>query len=215
MQLYSFFNSSTSYRVRLALALKGLEYEYHPINLRSGAQYEDAYLELNPAAGVPLLVLDDGTRLSQSLAIITYLDARYPQQRLLPEDALAQARVIELASLIACDMHPVNNLRILGRLEQQFKADPQARKDWYHHWIAQGFNAFEELLRRYQPAEANFCLGDQPTLADCCLIPQVANAQRMGCDLSAYPKLLAVYEFCQQLPAFQQAAPAQQPDFIA
>ena len=212
MQLYSFFNSSTSYRVRIALALKGLPYDYKGVNIRVGEQRDPAYVELNPGKGVPLLVEDDGLTVSQSLAIIQYLDERYPQPRLIPQDLLARTRVLELSNLIACDMHPVNNLRILGYLSKELAASDEQKKDWYAHWIREGFDAVEALLERY--GHGRCCFGDEPTLADVCLIPQVANARRMGCDLSAYPRVLAIFDYCQTLPAFQQAAPACQPDVI-
>ncbi|WP_445397811.1 maleylacetoacetate isomerase [Zobellella sp. An-6] len=213
MQLYSFFNSSTSYRVRIALALKGLDYDYKGINIRVGEQRADDYRALNPSQGVPLLVEDDGTALSQSMAIIDYLDETHPEPRLLPAEPRARARVLELANAIACDMHPVNNLRILGYLKNRLEVSEEQKNDWYRHWIAEGFGAVEALLERY--GHGPYCFGEAPTLADCCLVPQVANAERMGCDLSAYPRLMAVYQHCQRQPAFQQAAPSRQPDFTA
>ncbi|ATG74573.1 maleylacetoacetate isomerase [Zobellella denitrificans] len=213
MQLYSFFNSSTSYRVRIALALKGLDYDYKGINIRVGEQRADDYRALNPSQGVPLLVEDDGTALSQSMAIIDYLDETHPEPRLLPAEPRARARVLELANAIACDMHPVNNLRILGYLKNRLEVSEEQKNDWYRHWIAEGFGAVEALLERY--GHGPYCFGEAPTLADCCLVPQVANAERMGCDLSAYPRVMAVYQHCQRQPAFQQAAPSRQPDFTA
>lgn len=213
MQLYSFFNSSTSYRVRIALALKGLDYDYKDINIRVGEQRADDYQSMNPSRGVPLLVDDEGNRLSQSLAIIDYLDETHPEPRLLPVEPLARARVLELANAIACDIHPVNNLRILGYLKNELKVSEEQKNDWYRHWIAEGFGAVEALLERH--GHGAYCFGEAPTLADCCLVPQVANAERMGCDLSPYPRVMAVYAHCQQQPAFQQAAPSRQPDFIA
>ncbi|GAA3538073.1 maleylacetoacetate isomerase [Zobellella aerophila] len=212
MQLYSFFNSSTSYRVRIALALKGLDYTYQGINIRVGEQRSADYQALNPSQGVPLLVADNGTAISQSLAIIAYLDDVYPGPKLIPEELLAKTRVLELANAIACDMHPVNNLRILGYLKNELGIDEQQKTTWYNHWISEGFAAVEALLSRH--GHGQYCFGDAPTLADCCLVPQVANAQRMGCDLSPYPKVMAVYRYCQQQPAFRQAAPGEQPDFI-
>lgn len=213
MQLYSFFNSSTSYRVRIALALKGLDYDYKGINIRVGEQRADDYRALNPSQGVPLLVEDDGTALSQSMAIIDYLDETHPEPRLLPAEPRARARVLELANAIACDMHPVNNLRILGYLKNRLEVSEEQKNDWYRHWIAEGFGAVEALLERY--GHGPYCFGEAPTLADCCLVPQVANAERMGCDLSPYPRVMAVYQHCQRQPAFQQAAPSRQPDFTA
>lgn len=212
IQLYSFFNSSTSYRVRIALALKGVEYHYTGINIRVGEQSSDSYRALNPSKGVPYFIDEDGNHFSQSLAIIQYLDERYPQCPLLPKDTVEKARVMELSAAIACDMHPVNNLRVLGYLSKNFGVSDLQKSQWYTHWIDEGFTAVETLLQRH--GSGDYCFGNVPSLADCCLVPQVANAERMGCDLSAYPKVLAVYNHCQQQPAFQQAAPKSQPDFL-
>ena len=211
MQLQNFFNSSTSYRVRIALALKGLSYEYLPVNLRKQEQRAAGYVALNPSAGVPLLI-DGDTQLSQSLAIIDYLDATHPEPRLLPTDAMARARVLELSLAIACDIHPVNNMRILRYLQDVLGASDAQKTDWYRHWIAEGMAAVEALLQRH--GHGAYCFGDAPTLADCCLVPQVANAQRMGCDLTPYAHVMRVHEHCVAQPAFQRAAPAQQPDYI-
>lgn len=212
MQLYSFFNSSTSYRVRIAMALKGLAYSYTGINLRAGEQRNEGFKKLNPAKGVPLLVDDNRMSLSQSMAIIQYLDDTHKSNRLIPQESLAKARVLEFANLIACDMHPVNNLRVLAYLTQKLGASDSQKKEWYRHWVDEGLTAAEALLERY--GSGNYCFGDEPTLADCCLVPQVANALRFGCDLSPYKRVMAVYEFCLENPAFQQAAPENQPDFI-
>ncbi|MCY1528539.1 Maleylpyruvate isomerase [compost metagenome] len=212
MQLYSFFNSSTSYRVRIALALKGLVADYHGVNLRAGEQLGAQHRELNPVGGVPVLVDDAGVVLTQSLAIIDYLDARHPEVPLVPRDPLQRARVLEVANLIACDIHPINNLRVLGYLQRNFEASVEQKGAWYAHWVAEGLAAVEELLRRH--GSEPYCFGAVPTLADCCLVPQVANAERMGCDLSGFPRVLAVYRHCQAQAAFQQAAPALQADFI-
>ncbi|UTW05895.1 maleylacetoacetate isomerase [Pseudomonas benzenivorans] len=213
MQLYSFFNSSTSYRVRIALALKGLDYDYHGVNLRGGEQYSADHRERSPIGGVPVLISEDGAELTQSLAIIDYLDGRYPQPRLIPLEPPTRARVLEIACLIAVDIHPINNLRVLNYLKREFDSSPEQQSAWYGHWVAEGLGAVEQLLQR-QGQVGPYCLGDTPTLADCCLVPQVANAQRMGCDLQAYPRVMAVYQHCLAQPAFQAAAPANQPDFI-
>ncbi len=213
MQLYSFFNSSTSYRVRIALALKGLDYQYRPVDLRAGEQRAEYYLEVNPSGSVPLLVDDDGTTISQSLAIIEYLDSTRPGPRLIPQDPLLRARVMEVVSLIGCDIHPVNNLRVLGYLQQHLGVSDAQKSDWYRHWVELGIAALESLLQRH--GEPPFCFGDDPTLADCCLVPQVANALRMGCDLERFERTLAIYQHCLRQPAFQLAAPNNQPDFIA
>lgn len=211
MQLHSFFNSSTSYRVRIALALKGVAFEVLPINLRKQEQRAADYVAINPSAGVPLLT-DGDFSLSQSLAIIDYLDATHAEPRLIPQDARERARVLELSDAIACDIHPVNNMRILRYLQETLGATEAQKTAWYHHWIREGLTAVEALLARH--GHGAYCFGDAPTLADCCVVPQVANAQRMGCDLSAYPRLLQVYTHCIAQPAFQQAAPANQPDYV-
>ncbi|MCW3154164.1 maleylacetoacetate isomerase [Achromobacter spanius] len=209
MQLHSFFNSSTSYRVRIALALKGLPYEVLPVNLRKQEQRAPEYVAKNPSAGVPLLI-DGDVQLSQSLAIIDYLDATHPKPRLIPADTLARARVLELSNAIACDIHPVNNMRVLRYLQDVLGASDAQKNTWYQHWVNEGLGAVEEMLVRH--GHGAYCFGDAPTLADCCLVPQVANAQRMGCDLSAFPRILSVHAHCNAQPAFQQAAPARQPD---
>lgn len=213
MQLYSFFNSSTAFRVRIALGLKGLDYDYVGVNVRTGAQSTEEYFSINPAKGVPVLVDDSGVSLTQSMAILEYLDDTHPEPRLIPQDAEAKARVLELANVIACDMHPINNLRTRKYLKREFGISDQQETDWYNYWIAEGFTAVEALLNRY--GHGAYCFGDTPTLADCCLVPQVANAQRMGCDLTPYPRIMAVNEHCMKHPAFQQAVPGKQPDFIA
>lgn len=209
MQLWSFFSSATSFRVRIALALKGIPYEYKTINLRQGEQHDPAFLRDNPAAGVPVLV--DGTvTLGQSLAILDYLDQRYPVPQLTPDDTLQRARVLELVNLIACDTHPVNNLRVQLYLKNTLGITDEQKNTWYRHWADQGLNAAERLLERHEPTP--YCFGSAPTLADCCLIPQVWSAVRAGCDSARYPRVQGVYQHCMAQPAFIQAAPEQQPD---
>ena len=210
MQLHSFFNSSTSYRVRIALALKGLAYDYVPVDIRKQAHQAPEFIALNPSANVPLLS-DGGTELGQSLAIIDYLDAKYPQTRLIPEDPALRMRVLELSYAIACDIHPVNNLRILRYLKTELGVSDEQKDAWYAHWIAEGLAAVERLLERH--GSGPYCFGDAPTMADCCLVPQVANALRMKCDTSAFPRVMAVYQHCEAQAAFKQAAPSAQPDF--
>lgn len=210
MELYSFFNSSTSYRVRIALALKKLDFDLVPVNIRVMEHKEPGYVVRNPSAGVPLLV-EDGFELGQSMAIIDYLDAKYPEPRLIPQDLIQRARVLEVSNLIACDMHSLNNLRTLRYLVKEMAVGDDAKNKWYHHWIAEGFRSLEKLLERSN--SGGFSVGGEVSLADCCLVPQVANATRMGCDMSPYPRVMAVYEHCNTLPAFQQAAPGNQPDF--
>jgi maleylacetoacetate isomerase len=211
MKLYSFFNSSTSFRVRIALALKGLPYDYVAVNLRGGEQGSEAYRELSPAGIVPVLVRGD-VRLTQSLAIIDYLDRHFPEPRLVPEEPLPRARVLEIAQTIACEIHPINNIRVLKYLSGPLGLSDDDKSAWYKHWVDEGLGAVESLLAA-QPASL-YCVGDTPTLADCCLVPQVANAMRMGCDLARFKRILSVYEHCLAQPAFQQAAPANQPDYI-
>lgn len=210
MELHSFFNSSTSYRVRIALALKGLPYDYVPVDIRRQGHHDPAYVALNPSANVPLL-RDGDVNLGQSLAIIDYLDAVYPQARLIPADALQRVRVLEISYAIACDIHPVNNLRIRRYLKNELGVNDAQNDAWYAHWIAEGLAAVEGLLEAH--GRTPYCFGQEPTMADCCLVPQVANALRTGCDTSPYPRVMAVYQHCLQQPAFQQAAPSAQPDF--
>ena len=213
MQLYSFFNSSTSYRVRIALALKGLAYETLPVNISVGEHRAVDYVaNVNPSATVPALV-DGDFKLGQSLAIIDYLDGKHPEPRLIPLEPVLRARVLEFASLISCDIHPVNNLRVLRYLETQLKVTPQQKSAWYRHWIAEGMAGVERMLERSNAGP--WCFGAQPTLADVCLAPQIANALRMDCDLSLYPRSLAIYEHASKHPAFDVAQPQRQPDYIA
>lgn len=213
MQLYSFFNSSTSYRVRIALALKGITYETLPVNIRAGEHRAVDYVaNVNPSGSVPALIDSDFT-LGQSLAILDYLDRKYPEPRLIPLEPALRARVLEFASLISCDIHPVNNLRVLRFLETELKVTPQQKSAWYRHWIAEGMAGVERLLERSDAGR--WCFGSQATLADVCLVPQIANALRMGCDLSAYPRSLAVHEHASEHPAFEAARPQRQPDYIA
>ena len=213
MQLHSFFNSSTSYRVRIALALKGIAYDTLPVNIRIGEHRDVDYVaNVNPSATVPALI-DGDFRLGQSLAIIDYLDQTHPEPRLIPLEVEPRARVLELATLIACDIHPINNLRVLRYLETELQVTPQQKTAWYRHWIAEGIAAVERLLERSKSGP--WCFGAQPTLADVSLVPQVANALRMGCDLSACPRSLAVYEHASKHPAFMAAEPQRQPDYIA
>ncbi|TDN57736.1 maleylacetoacetate isomerase [Paraburkholderia sp. BL10I2N1] len=213
MQLHSFFNSSASYRVRIALALKGLAYDTLPVNIRVGEHRAADYVaNVNPSALVPALI-DGDFKLGQSLAIIDYLDQTHPEPRMIPLGPELRARVLELLMLIACDIHPVNNLRVLRYLETELEVAPQQKTAWYRHWIAQGMAGVERMLERSN--EGPWCFGAQPTLADLSLVPQVANALRMDCDLSAYPRSLAVYEHALKHPAFGVAQPPHQPDYIA
>lgn len=213
MLLYSFFNSSTSYRVRIALALKGLAFDTLPVNIRTGEHRAGAYVdEVNPSAAVPAIV-DGDVALGQSIAIIDYLDAKYPEPRLVPLDLEARARVLELSMLISCDIHPVNNLRVLKYLQGTLGLNAEQKDAWYRHWIDEGMAGVERLLARH--GHGSWCFGDAPTLADICLVPQIANAQRMGCDMSAYPRAMAVFAQAKTHPAFLAAAPNRQPDYTA
>lgn len=213
-RLYSFFNSSTSFRVRIALALKGLDYDCIPVNIRTGGHREADYVAtVNPAAAVPVLSIDEGPHqltLGQSLAIIDYLDTTFPDPRLIPSEAVLRARVMELSHLIACDIHPVNNLRVLRYLQDRLGVSAVQKNEWYKHWIAEGLSVAERLLVR--SGGSRYCFGDSPTLADCCLIPQVANASRMGCDIEIYPTVNTIYRYAMTQPAFAAAAPERQPD---
>src|SRR5688500_9750147 len=212
MKLYNYFRSSASYRVRIALNLKGVRYEYHSVHLtRDGGQHlTPEYRALNPQALVPVLV--DGTEtLTQSLAILEYLEETHPHPRLMPKAPAERARVRALALTIACEVHPLNNLRVLNYLTRTLGVTDAAKVEWYRNWVAQGLGAFEVDLTA-SPMTGRFCHGDAPGVADCCLIPQLFNARRFGCDLSGYPTLLEIERKCQELPAFRDAAPEHQPD---
>jgi maleylpyruvate isomerase len=213
MKLYSYFRSSASYRVRIALNLKGLSYEYVPVHLtREGGEHLAApFRKLNPQALVP--VLEDGEEaLAQSLAIIEYLEEKHPKPSLMPKTATARARVRALALTIACEIHPLNNLKVLNYVTNVLGVGDDARRAWYHYWIAEGLRALETKLAGDRET-GQFCHGDAPGLADCCLVPQLFNARRFKCELSGYPTLLAIEKNCQALEAFQRAAPEKQPDF--
>ncbi|MQX35581.1 maleylacetoacetate isomerase [Roseospira navarrensis] len=213
MKLYTYWRSSAAYRVRIALDLKGLPREDAPVHLvRDGGEHRRPdYAALNPQRLVPTLVLDDGTVLTQSLAILEYLDETHPTPPLLPADPVARAQARALAQAIAMDIHPVNNLRVLNRLADQFGADAAAKAAWYRHWIAEGLAGVEALLTR-TPATGAFCHGESPGLADVCLVPQVYNARRFEVDLSPFPTVARIDAACRALPAFQSAAPEAQPD---
>ena len=212
MKLYSYWRSSAAWRVRIALNLKGMEWETSPVHLvrDGGEQRKPDYLSVNPQGLVP--VLQDGDiSLTQSLAIIEYLEERQPEPPLLPADAAGRARVRSLAQLVACDIHPLNNLRVLQYLTGQGGFDEAARDRWYRHWIACGFEALEQRLVE-EPGTGRFCHGDRPGLADCCLVPQVYNARRFDCDLQPFPSILRIDAACSELEAFAAAAPERQPD---
>lgn len=214
LKLYTYFRSSSSYRVRIALNLKRLPYESVPVHLlrNGGEQHGAAYAQLNPAELVPTLV-DGGQALSQSLAIMEYLEEVHPEPALLPADAIGRARVRALAQSIACEMHPLNNLRVLQYLEKEHRFDEAAKANWYRHWITLGFTAIESMLSS-SPASGVFCHGDSPTLADCCLVPQVFNARRFATPLDAFPTIRRIEASCLALDAFQRATPEAQPDAL-
>ena len=210
MILYDYFRSSASYRVRIALNLKGLALaERRSIHLRRGEQRAPEYLDLNPQGFVPLLVVGN-RRLAQSLAIIEYLEEKHPQPPLLPPGAEDRAWVRSIALAIACDIHPIDNLRVLKYLARPLGIDEPARDEWYRHWVREGFDALERQLAE-RPA-GGFCFGDTPTMADVCLVPQVANANRLSVDLAPYPRIRAINDACLALPAFDAARPENHPD---
>ncbi|MDT8893422.1 maleylacetoacetate isomerase [Halomonas sp. I1] len=209
--LYGYFRSSAAYRVRIALNLKHLAYDQAPINLVKGEQRDDAFLAHNPQGLVPVLETDDGLRLTQSLAICEYLEERHPEPALLPEHPADRARVRALCQVVACEIHPLDNLRVLKYLVNELGVDDDAKLTWYRHWIHQGFAALEAMLSR-EAGSGDFCHGDAPTLADVCLVPQVYNAERFECDLSAYPRIRRITGNARALDAFRLAAPGEQPD---
>jgi len=218
MKLYNYFRSSASFRVRIALALKGLAYEYIPIHLARGEHKLPDYAAISADGLVPLLETD-GERLSQSMAIIEYLDETHPQPLLLPKDAAGRAKVRALAQSIACEIHPLNNLRVLKYLVKQLKVDEEAKNTWYRHWVREGLESFERQLQtlaaqRQQvglPASV-YCWGDTPTLADCCLVPQIFNGKRFDVNLDGLPLTMGAFDACMKLPAVQQAQPSNCPD---
>jgi maleylacetoacetate isomerase/maleylpyruvate isomerase len=213
MKLYNYFRSSASFRVRIALALKGLPYDYVPVHLVKGEHRQAAFAGVTVEQLVPVLELDDGTRLSQSMAIIEYLDEVHPEPALLPPDALGRARVRALAQAVACEIHPLNNLRVLKYLSGTLGLDEDTKNTWYRHWVRTGLESFERQLAQ-RPA-SRFCHGDTPTLADCLLVPQIFNAQRFSTPLDGLPRTMAVFDACMALPAFQQAQPSACPDHEA
>ncbi|RWP72224.1 maleylacetoacetate isomerase [Mesorhizobium sp.] len=209
--LHNYYRSSTSYRVRIALEMKGLTYQYVPHHLRHGEHLEPAYLSVNPQGLVPALILGDGTLLTQSLAIIEFLNETWPEPPLLPQDALGRARVRMLAQMIACDIHPVNNLRVLTSLRTQFGAGDEDVVNWFRHWVNEGFQPLEKILASSSET-GTFCHDDTPGLADICLVAQVTSNARFGVDLAPYPTITRIHAACMALPAFQKAAPENQID---
>ncbi|MEX0623340.1 maleylacetoacetate isomerase [Saccharospirillum sp.] len=213
LTLHSYFRSSAAFRVRIALNLKGLDYDQIPVNLLKGEHRLDAHRSRNPQGLVPVLETDSGNALSQSMAICEYLEERYPEPPLMPESLEARARVRSLAMLVACEMHPLNNLSVLAYLTNELGVDEATKLAWYQHWVAKGFTALEARLA-HEPETGSFSHGDTPTLADVFLVPQMFNAERFKCDVTPYPTLVRIATHCRNLPEFKNAAPAQQPDAV-
>ena len=212
MSLYGYYRSSTSYRVRIALALKGIEVAQVPVNLLKGEQRSEDYLAINPQGLVPTLMVGDtptSVALTQSLAIMEYLEERWPTPALLPSAPEARAKVRSLCQFMACEMHPLNNPRVLNYLTDRLEVTQAQRLEWYRHWVAEGFARLEVMLAE---SAGRFCHGDSPGMADVCLMPQLYNARRFECELMDYPRILAIEAACQSLESFQQAHPERQPD---
>lgn len=213
MKLYTYFRSSAAYRVRIALNLKGLQYDMEPVHLlKDGGQQNSAsYRALSPLGTVPCLESEHGGHLTQSLAIIEYLEEISPEAPLLPALPEDRARVRAIAQTISSDIHPINNLRVLNFLTTQFEISAEDKANWYRHWVNEGLLAVEKMLAD-DPRTGRFCHGDTPGLADCCLVPQVFNARRFNCSLEQMPTIRRIYQACQELAPFQTASPLNQPD---
>lgn len=207
MQLHTYFRSSAAYRLRIALNLKAISHELVSVNLLKAEHRSENYLKLNPQGFVPALVLDDGRVINQSTAMLEYLETEFPQHPLLPKDSYETAQVRAWVNIIACDIHPIDNLRVLKYLTATLEVSEDQKTEWYQHWIREGFKALELQL-----SPGPYCFGATVTLADVYLIPQVYNAKRFEVDMNQFPKIAAVYEACNQLEAFQQAAPESQAD---
>nr|ALV86515.1 maleylacetoacetate isomerase [uncultured bacterium 21] len=208
MELYNYFRSSASYRVRIALALKGLEYNYKPVHLTKNEHLHESYAAVSASRLVPLL-RDGDHMLTQSLAIMEYLDETHPEPPLLPKAPAERARVRALALDVACEIHPLNNLRVLRYLVRDLKVSEDDKDRWYRHWVETGLEVVERQLAA-QPS--TYCHGDTPSLADCCLVPQIFNAQRFKCRTDHIPQTMRVYEACMKLPAFSKTQPSECPD---
>ncbi len=211
MKFYGYFRSSAAFRVRIAMNLKGIAPDLAFIHLRRQEQVSPEYTRVNPQQLLPALVLDDGTSLAQSLAILEYLEETHPEPPILPKDPAGRARVRSLAMIPACEIHPIQNLRVLGYLGTACGQDEAGKQAWARHWIDVGFTAYEASVAGH-PQTGRFSHGDSPTIADMCLVPQVFNARRFGNDLTRYPTLMRIFEACMTVPAFDQAQPAKQPD---
>jgi maleylacetoacetate isomerase len=213
MKLYTYFRSSASYRVRIALALKGLAHDVVFVSLPKAEHLADRFKGVNPQGLVP--ALEDGGRvLIQSLAIMEYLDERHPVPPLLPQDPFERAYVRAAAQIVACEMHPLNNLRTLKHLRVAYSLDDEGVNAWYRHWIADGFTMLESYLDR-EGRTGRYSFGDMVTIADCCLVPQVFNAKRYECDLAPYPTVMRIFDECMKLDAFAATQPSRQPDAVA
>ncbi|HUR89378.1 MAG TPA: maleylacetoacetate isomerase [Ramlibacter sp.] len=210
MKLYNYFRSSASFRVRIALELKGLGYDYMPVHLLKKENLQDTYKAIAPTGLVPALVMDDGTVLEQSMAMIEYLDETHPEPPLLPRDALGRQKVRALSQLIACEIHPLNNTRVLRYLTHDLKLDEEIRATWYRHWVRDGLEAYERELARL-PA-SRFSYGDAPTMADCLLVPQVFNGKRFNTPFDGLTRTMQAFDNCMAHPAFQKAQPSNCPD---
>ena len=210
MTLYDYFRSTAAYRVRITLNLKGLDYQQAPVNLLKGEDHGTDYRAVNPQGLVPALTVDKAV-LQQSLAICEYLDEVEPEPPLLPGDPLQRAQIRALAQMVACDIHPVNNLRILKYLTGELGVSEAQKLNWYRHWIDEGFRPIEQILEKTAP-DGPFCFGERVTLADICLVPQIYNARRFELDLTPYPRIVAIEQHCLTLDAFERAKPDNQPD---
>lgn len=209
MELYGYFRSSAAYRVRAALNIKGLDYKNVPVSLLSGDNKAATYLDKNPQGLVPYLS-DGDAAMAQSLAMLEYLEENYPEPALLPTDRAGRARVRQIAGIIACDIHPLDNLRVLKYITSEFGISESQKIAWYHHWIIAGFSAIETLLQ--DGMTGNFCHGDNVTFADLCLVPQIYNARRFDCPLEGFPNIIRIADNCNRLDAFIQAMPENQED---
>lgn len=210
MKLYNYFRSSASFRVRIALELKGLSYDYVPVHLVKGEHKQEKYAAVSAAMLVPTLETDGGELLGQSMAIIEYLEELHPQPPLLPSEAAERAHVRALAQLVACEIHPLNNLRVLKYLVNELKVGEEAKNAWYRHWVRNGLEMFERELARLPVSR--FCFGNTPTLADCCLVPQIFNGRRFDVDFSGLPRTMAAFDACMEQVPFQKAQPSSCPD---
>jgi len=212
MKFYGYFRSSSSYRCRIAFNLKGLAYDFESVHLKSGAQGSDEYAALNPQKLVPTLVTDAGLELTQSLAIIEWLDETYPDVPLLPDDIDLRAQVRAFSQIIACEIHPLQNLRVLKYIGANLNAGAEETSAWLHHWLYDGLAACEAILQK-NASDTAFCFGDKPGLADLCLVPQIFSATRFGVDISGLSRINEINATCEALPAFRDAQPARQTDY--